>query len=55
MKDSQKFHVVIKDSRKVKVSKLFIHAPEKSPNTDGIHLDHARNIVIRDSEIRTGD
>lgn len=55
IKDSQQFQVVIKDSRKVKLSKLFIHAPEKSPNTDGIHLDHARNVVISNCDIRTGD
>ncbi|ONK68526.1 uncharacterized protein A4U43_C05F12850 [Asparagus officinalis] len=55
IKDSQQFHVVVKDSREVKLSKLFIHAPEKSPNTDGIHLDHASNVVIRNCEIRTGD
>lgn len=55
IKDSQQFHISVKDSKEVKISKLSIHAPEKSPNTDGIHLDHARNVLIRDCEIRTGD
>ncbi|KAJ6821491.1 polygalacturonase-like [Iris pallida] len=55
MKDSQQFHLNIDRSSNVKLSKLFIVAPATSPNTDGIHMFRARNIVIADCYIGTGD
>ncbi|XP_020242749.1 polygalacturonase-like [Asparagus officinalis] len=55
IKDSQQMHVVIEKSKKVVVSKLLIKAPEKSPNTDGIHVTHSENVIIRNCKIRTGD
>ncbi|WCJ34323.1 Pectin lyase-like superfamily protein [Euphorbia peplus] len=54
-KDSPQMHVAFERSNMVYASNLTINAPWDSPNTDGIHLQHATNINIRDSIIKTGD
>ncbi|WCJ19819.1 Pectin lyase-like superfamily protein [Euphorbia peplus] len=54
-KDSPQMHIAFERSNWVYASNLTINAPGDSPNTDGIHLQHATNIFIRDSIIKTGD
>lgn len=55
IKDSQQIHVSIEQCSNVKISRLIITAPEKSPNTDGIHVGRTKNISIKRCIIRTGD
>jgi polygalacturonase len=43
------------DCREVNVSGIFIHNPERSPNTDGIDIVDSRNVYISNSTIITGD
>ncbi|XP_038889205.1 probable polygalacturonase At1g80170 [Benincasa hispida] len=54
-KDSPQMHMAIERSKYVYVKNLNIQAPSESPNTDGIHIQHSRKIVISMSNIRTGD
>ncbi|KAJ6970656.1 polygalacturonase [Populus alba x Populus x berolinensis] len=54
-KDSPQMHMAFERSERVHASNLTIQAPGDSPNTDGIHLQHARNIFIDHSRIMTGD
>lgn len=53
MKSSQT-HVLITRSEDFIVNDVVITAPETSPNTDGIHISSATNIVIANSIIGTG-
>lgn len=52
--NAQQMHVNFQDCNGVEASKLLVVAPEKSPNTDGIHVTRTSNINILESEIRTG-
>ncbi|KAH8486805.1 hypothetical protein H0E87_025705 [Populus deltoides] len=54
-KDSPQMHMAFERSEWVYASNLTIQAPGDSPNTDGIHLQHAKNIFIDYSRIMTGD
>ncbi|KAJ1418508.1 Pectin lyase fold/virulence factor [Sesbania bispinosa] len=54
-KDAQQMHVTFERCFNVIVSNLLIRAPGDSPNTDGIHVAETQNIVIRNSDIGTGD
>ncbi|XP_040951573.1 polygalacturonase-like [Gossypium hirsutum] len=42
-------------SLSVHASNLNIKAPEDSPNTDGIRIQHSTNVTISSSTIKTGD
>ncbi|XP_017982589.1 PREDICTED: probable polygalacturonase At1g80170 isoform X1 [Theobroma cacao] len=53
--NSSQTHVLIEGSDHFIVKDVIITAPETSPNTDGIHISSASNIVIRNSRIGTGD
>ncbi|XVF34670.1 hypothetical protein REPUB_Repub18cG0078800 [Reevesia pubescens] len=53
--NSSQTHVLIRGSNDFIIKDVVITAPETSPNTDGIHISSASNIVIRDSIIGTGD
>ncbi|PKA61346.1 Polygalacturonase [Apostasia shenzhenica] len=55
IKDSQQIHISIEECNNVRVSNLTIDAPEKSPNTDGIHVANTKNMLIIGCMIRTGD
>lgn len=55
MKNSQQMHMRFEDCQNVKASNLLVVAPEKSPNTDGIHVTGTQNIHISNSVVRTGD
>lgn len=53
--NAQQMHVVFQKCVNVRASNLIVTAPEKSPNTDGIHVTDTQNIQIISSTIRTGD
>ncbi|XVE95966.1 hypothetical protein REPUB_Repub02eG0181100 [Reevesia pubescens] len=55
IQDAQKFHVSFEKCTNVQASNLNVTAPEKSPNTDGIHITHTQNIQITNCVIGTGD
>ncbi|KAL2329296.1 hypothetical protein Fmac_022723 [Flemingia macrophylla] len=54
-KDAQQMHVSFEKCFNVIVANVVIRAPEDSPNTDGVHVAETENIVIRNSDIGTGD
>ncbi|CAI0404645.1 unnamed protein product [Linum tenue] len=54
-RNSQKMHVSFDKCADVKVVRLFVAAPENSPNTDGIHVTATQNIQISRCVIKTGD
>ncbi|KAK4765488.1 hypothetical protein SAY86_026578 [Trapa natans] len=53
--NSQMFHIVVSGSRNVKFQSIKISAPETSPNTDGIHIEHSMGITVLNSMMGTGD
>ncbi|CAK9140389.1 unnamed protein product [Ilex paraguariensis] len=55
IKNAQQIHLTFQDCVDVRASKLKVQAPEKSPNTDGIHITRTQNIQVMSSVIRTGD
>ncbi|XP_021283060.1 polygalacturonase-like [Herrania umbratica] len=55
IQDAQQIHVSFDECTNVQASNLTVTAPEKSPNTDGIHVTHTQNIQITNSVIGTGD
>ncbi|XP_042386380.1 polygalacturonase ADPG1-like [Zingiber officinale] len=54
-KNSAMMHVAIGMSVGVRISNLKITAPAESPNTDGIHVERSRHVIISDCQISTGD
>lgn len=54
-RDCQLFHIVFHNSHNVRIEGVTISAPEKSPNTDGIHLQNSESLSIIGSNISTGD
>ncbi|BBH07346.1 Pectin lyase-like superfamily protein [Prunus dulcis] len=55
IQDAQQIHLSFQKCMNVQASNLSIIAPEKSPNTDGIHVTDTQNILITNSVIATGD
>ncbi|OMO71276.1 Glycoside hydrolase, family 28 [Corchorus capsularis] len=55
VQDAQQIHVSFERCDTVKASNLTVTAPEKSPNTDGIHVTSTQNIQITSCTIGTGD
>lgn len=53
-KNSQQMHLSFDQCVNVKALNLNVIAPGKSPNTDGIHVTHTKNIRIKNCVIRTG-
>ncbi|XP_077246180.1 exopolygalacturonase-like [Tasmannia lanceolata] len=53
--DSKYFHIKIYDSSNINLQSLRVLAPEKSKNTDGIHIGRSNNVIISNSAISTGD
>ncbi|XP_047311093.1 polygalacturonase-like [Impatiens glandulifera] len=53
--NSQFMHLVINSCNNVMVRNLRILAPDESPNTDGIHVQHSTGVTISTCTIRTGD
>ncbi|KAK4803002.1 hypothetical protein SAY86_001205 [Trapa natans] len=55
IQNAQQMHLIFQKCKNVKALNLLVHAPENSPNTDGIHITDTENILIKNSVIRTGD
>ncbi|THU53944.1 hypothetical protein C4D60_Mb10t19740 [Musa balbisiana] len=53
--DSPRMHISLEKCTGVDASHLTITAPHESPNTDGIHITHSKNVKIANSFIGTGD
>uniref|UniRef100_A0ACD5XA32 Uncharacterized protein n=1 Tax=Avena sativa TaxID=4498 RepID=A0ACD5XA32_AVESA len=53
--NSQQIHLSVEDCRDVQLAGLSITAPGTSPNTDGIHITHSKDVQVRDCLIKTGD
>ncbi|KAL2479989.1 Polygalacturonase ADPG1 [Abeliophyllum distichum] len=55
IKNAQQIHLSFENCMNVEASNLVVNAPEKSPNTDGIHVTGTQNIQISSCTIGTGD
>lgn len=55
MLNSQKIHMSFSNCSQVQVSRVKVIAPERSPNTDGIHISSSVSVAVEDSIIGTGD
>ncbi|OVA20966.1 Glycoside hydrolase [Macleaya cordata] len=55
IRDAQQIHISIEQCFNVQALNLLITAPERSPNTDGIHVAGTRKIQIISCVIKTGD
>ncbi|RZC85820.1 hypothetical protein C5167_026492 [Papaver somniferum] len=55
IKDGQQMHLSFQKCTNIEAHNLLITAPEKSPNTDGIHVTRTQSISIINSVIGTGD
>ncbi|KAI5320581.1 hypothetical protein L3X38_040289 [Prunus dulcis] len=53
--NSSQTHVLIRDGDGINIENVLIEAPERSPNTDGIHISASHNVVITNAIIGTGD
>lgn len=53
--NSPQCHLKFDDCDGVKVDNITISSPEKSPNTDGIHLQNTRDVEIKHSNIGCGE
>ncbi|CAL9028008.1 unnamed protein product [Prunus brigantina] len=53
--NSSQTHVLIRDCDGINIENVLIVAPERSPNTDGIHISASHNVVITNAIIGTGD
>ncbi|XXG44567.1 hypothetical protein AAC387_Pa01g4331 [Persea americana] len=53
--NSKLYHIVIHSSNNVTLQGVTIHAPEESPNTDGIHVQSSTDVRIFSTGIKTGD
>ncbi|GAB2300341.1 hypothetical protein Dimus_034379 [Dionaea muscipula] len=53
--DSPQTHITITGCVDFLVNGLSINSPRNSPNTDGIHLQHAHNVIITGTKIKAGD
>ncbi|RRT38684.1 hypothetical protein B296_00041333 [Ensete ventricosum] len=51
--DSPRMHISLEKCTGVDASHLSITAPDASPNTDGIHITHSKNVKIANSFIGT--
>ncbi|KAH9605144.1 hypothetical protein KSS87_015839, partial [Heliosperma pusillum] len=52
--NSSQTHVTLFGCDEFRIDSLVIEAPGNSPNTDGIHLQYAHNVVITNTMIGTG-
>ncbi|KAL6850435.1 hypothetical protein ACP4OV_021062 [Aristida adscensionis] len=55
VRDSPQFHLRFDGCRGVVVRGLAITSPAASPNTDGIHVEDTRDVVIADTAVSSGD
>ncbi|XP_051143101.1 polygalacturonase-like [Andrographis paniculata] len=55
VQNAQQIHMSIEQCNNVEITNVKVNAPEKSPNTDGIHVTATHNLNIRKCVISTGD
>ncbi|KAL2923629.1 Polygalacturonase [Bienertia sinuspersici] len=55
IQNAQQMHLSFSQCNHVSASGISISSPEKSPNTDGIHITHSQNIKVTNANIGTGD
>ncbi|XP_057517814.1 exopolygalacturonase [Amaranthus tricolor] len=53
--NSKFFHIALVECRDFNGSRLYISAPENSPNTDGIHIERSSIVRLSSSNIGSGD
>ncbi|XP_058088317.1 polygalacturonase At1g48100 [Magnolia sinica] len=53
--NSPQCHLKFDGSAQVKINNITISSPERSPNTDGIHLQNTQDVEIQHSNIGCGD
>ena len=53
--DSPQTHILIAGCNNVVIKYLSVKSPETSPNTDGIHISSSHGVVIRNTNIGSGD
>ncbi|CAI8595161.1 unnamed protein product [Vicia faba] len=53
--NSPRNHISLNMCHGSRISKLYIIAPNGSPNTDGIDIAESTNVIIENSKIETGD
>ncbi|XP_065864483.1 polygalacturonase-like [Euphorbia lathyris] len=53
--NSQVTHLVINSCKNVQVRNVKLVAPDKSPNTDGIHVQGSNGVTITGCTLKTGD
>nr|KYP48787.1 Polygalacturonase [Cajanus cajan] len=53
--NSQLGHLVINTCKNVVVKNVKLIAPDQSPNTDGIHVEHSTGVTINGCTLQTGD
>lgn len=53
--NSQLSHLVINTCNNVMVRNVKLIAPDKSPNTDGIHVENSNGVTINGCTMQTGD
>lgn len=53
--NSQMFHIVINGCENVMLQGVTVLAAGSSPNTDGIHVQLSKSVIILNSKIGTGD
>nr|GMD65809.1 exopolygalacturonase-like [Ipomoea batatas] len=53
--NSKSAHIKIYESQTVEINGVKIVAPDKSPNTDGIHISRSDGVKVFNSDIGTGD
>ncbi|KAL2895780.1 Polygalacturonase, partial [Bienertia sinuspersici] len=55
MQNAQQMHLSFSRCNYVNASGVIISSPENSPNTDGIHITHSKNVHVKNAIIGTGD
>ncbi|GAV86016.1 Glyco_hydro_28 domain-containing protein [Cephalotus follicularis] len=55
IQNSPQFHMKFDGCEGVLIERLFISSPKLSPNTDGIHIENAKDVAIHNSVISNGD
>ncbi|XP_021817752.1 probable polygalacturonase At3g15720 [Prunus avium] len=53
--NSSQTNLLIRECDGINIENVLIEAPERSPNTDGIHISASHNVVITNAIIGTGD
>ncbi|XP_078443779.1 polygalacturonase At1g48100-like [Wolffia australiana] len=55
IENSPQFHIKFDNCDGVFIDGISINSPALSPNTDGVHIENTRNVVISNSKISNGD